>query len=157
MNTLIVYYSYGGNTRQIAERLQKQLGADVLELRTAVPYPADYDAVVDQGQAEVDRGFLPELLPLDRDPADYDAILLGTPVWWYTCAPAVSAFLHAHSLAGKTVCPFMTNGGWVGHTEKDLAAACAGAVMKKGLDVKFDDHTLKTPADAIRRWAEQLG
>ena len=157
MKTLIVYYSYGGNTRQIAALLQKQLGAETLELQTVVPYTGSYESVVDQGQDEVSRGYLPELRPLEKDPADYDTILLGTPVWWYTCAPAMKSFLHGSDLAGKRVYPFMTNGGWLGHTEKDLAAACPGARMGEGIDIKFDGARLSTPADAIRRWADRIG
>ena len=82
----------------------------------------------------------------------YDTIVLGTPVWWYTCAPAMRAFLTAHDLGGKTVYPFATNGGWLGRTLKDVAALCPGADVKPGLDVHFDDTTLRTPDKTIDRW-----
>ena len=36
---------------------------------------------------------------------------IGTPAWWYTMAPAVRSFLAQHDFAGKTVVPFMINGG----------------------------------------------
>ena len=49
MKALIVYYSYGGNTRRIAELLQKQTGADMAEIQTQTPYTGSYQAVVDQG------------------------------------------------------------------------------------------------------------
>ena len=78
--------------------------------------------------------------------------MLGTPVWWYTCAPATRAFLTAHDLGGKTVYPFATNGGWLGRTLKDVAALCPGADVKPGLDVHFDDTTLRTPDKTIDRW-----
>ena len=59
--------------------------------------------------------------------ADYDVIAVGTPTWWYTMAPAVKTFLHGQNFAGKTVVPFMTNGGWPGRVIKDMKAACPGA------------------------------
>ncbi|MCY2005559.1 hypothetical protein OW774_23830 [Klebsiella pneumoniae] len=40
--TLIVYYSWGGNTRQIAGQIQKTIQADVVELKTIDPYPEEY-------------------------------------------------------------------------------------------------------------------
>ena len=79
-----------------------------------MPYTGSYNDVVDQGQREVNAGFEPELKPLSVNVADYDVIAVGTPTWWYTMAPAVKAFLHGQNFAGKTVVPFMTNGGWPG-------------------------------------------
>lgn len=156
MKTLILYYSYGGNTRSIAKMLQKELGGDLAEIETAVPYTGDYNSVVDQGQREVERGFMPEIKPLAVNPADYDRIILGTPVWWYTFAPAVKTFLSHCDLSSKEVWPFATNGGWIGHTFKDIQSACYGAKVKKALNVKFNEHRLACPEKDILAWAEQI-
>ena len=110
---LIVYYSWScGNTERIAKALQHAAGGDLWKLDTAEPYRGSYSEVVDQGQREVERGLEPELKPLGVDPAEYDCIAVGTPTWWYTMAPAVKTFLHQQQFSGKTVIPFMTNGGW---------------------------------------------
>ena len=114
MKSLILYYSYRGNTQRIAERVHSAIGGDIARIDTVVPYTGSYDDVVAQGEQEVKRGFLPALQPMDIDLGHYDTIVLGTPVWWYTCAPAMRAFLTAHDLGGKTVYPFATNGGWLG-------------------------------------------
>ena len=125
---LIVYYSWScGNTERTAKALQSVAGGDLVRLDTAVPYSGSYNDVVDQGQHEVNAGFEPELKPLPVNVADYDVIAVGTPTWWYTMAPAVKAFLHGQNFAGKTVVPFMTNGGWPGRVIKDMKAACPGA------------------------------
>lgn len=68
MSALVIYYSYSGNTRRAAERIGKAIGADLAEIQTVRPYTGSYDDVVDQGQREVDSGFLPELRPLGADP-----------------------------------------------------------------------------------------
>ena len=156
MSTLIVYYSYSGNTRKIAEDLRGLLGADLAEIRTISPYPGSYDAVVDQGRSEVDQGYLPPIHPLEHDPAGYDVVFLGTPVWWYTFAPAVKSFLRQYDLSGKKVCPFMTNGGWLGHTEKDIASACPGADVRPGIDIRFDGARQATSGEAVRQWAANI-
>lgn len=113
-------------------------------------------AVVDQGQREIDSGFCPELKPLTVDLKDYDTVVLGSPVWWYTFAPAVHSFLKEADLVGKRVYPFATNGGWLGHTLKDFAKACKGAEVKPGLDVRFDGARLRTPEQDILRWAKNI-
>ena len=107
---LIVYYSVSnGNTRRIAEQMQRATGADIAEIRTVQPYTGSYQDIVDQGQREVERGYKPEIRPLAVDLADYDVIAVGTPTWWYTMAPAVKTFLESHEWAGKTVIPFCTS------------------------------------------------
>ena len=156
LKTLLLYYSYGGNTRAVAQRVQAALNCDAAEIETATPYPADYDAVVDLGQREVNAGFEPELKPLACDPADYDAVILGTPVWWYTFAPAVKTVLSAVDWAGKTVYPFATNGGWIGHTFRDVEKACTGATVQKGMTIRFDGNTLRTSEADIDRWIKTM-
>ena len=157
---LIVYYSWScGNTERTAKALQSVAGGDLVRLDTAVPYTGSYNNVVDQGQHEVNAGFEPELKPLPVNVADYDVIAVGTPTWWYTMAPAVKAFLHGQNFAGKTVVPFMTNGGWPGRVIKDMKAACPGADFACDMQVKFDsnggDH-LETPESKINAWAQSV-
>ena len=157
---LIVYYSWSnGNTERIAMELQAATGADLIKLETLIPYPKDYQTTVDQGQEEVERGCQPELKPLDVEVSGYDVIAVGTPTWWYTMAPAVLTFLSSQHWTGKTVIPFMTNGGWPGHVIKDMSRLCKGAQVLHSLEVRFDssggDH-METPEKAVRAWAEAV-
>lgn len=156
MKTLILYYSYGGNTKRIAEMIQKEIGGDIVRLDTVVPYDGDYDTVVNQGQRENAKGYCPELKPLHIDWKAYNTIILGSPVWWYTFAPAMHSFLNQTDLTGKIVYPFATNGGWLGHTLKDFEKACKGAIVKPGLSVRFDESTLRTPEKEIRTWIKAI-
>ena len=157
---LAVYYSWSnGNTERIAQMLQKEVGGDLVKLDTKVPYTGSYDDVVNQGQDEVERGYEPALKPLDINISDYDVIAVGTPTWWYTMAPAVKTFLHAESFAGKTVIPFMTNGGWPGHVIKDMKAACKGAKTACEMQVRFDSEGgshLETPVEQIKEWIQNV-
>lgn len=156
MKTLILYYSYGGNTKRIAEMIQKKIGGDIVRLDTVVPYDGDYDTVVNQGQRENAKGYCPELKPLHIDLKAYNTIILGSPVWWYTFAPAMHSFLKQTDLTGKIVYPFATNAGWLGHTLKDFEKVCKGAIVKPGLSVRFDESTLRTPEKEIRTWIKTI-
>ena len=157
---LIVYYFWScGNTERIAKSLQSVTGGDLVRLDTAVPYTGSYNDVVDQGQHEVNAGFEPELKPLSVSVADYDVIAVGTPTWWYTMAPAVKTFLRGQNFTGKTVVPFMTNGGWPGRVIKDMKAACPGADFSCDMQVKFDSNggdRLETPESRINAWAQSV-
>lgn len=157
---LVVYYSWSnGNTKQIAEQLAKATGAELAEIDMVQPYTGSYDEVVDQGQREVNAGYKPEIKPLTVNIQDYDVIAVGTPTWWYTMAPAVLTFLSAQDFTGKTVIPFMTNGGWPGHVIKDMKANCKGAEFAHEMEIQFDSTGgahLETPEKKIDAWIEAV-
>lgn len=157
---LVVYYSWSnGNTKRIAEKLVKETGADIARIDTITPYSGSYEEVVDQGQREVEEGYMPQIQPLGVDISKYDVIAIGTPTWWYTMAPAVLTFVTEQDFSGKTVIPFMTNGGWPGHVIKDIKEKCKGADFIYEMQIQFDsmgkDH-LETPEKAIDKWIEQI-
>lgn len=157
---LVVYYSWSnGNTKRIAEQLARETDADIAGIETTVAYAGSYEEVVDQGQREVEEGFMPKINPLPVNISDYDVIAIGTPTWWYTMAPAVLTFLTEQDFTGKTVIPFMTNGGWPGHVIKDMKAKCKGAEFIHEMEIQFDsmgkDH-LETSQSVIDAWIEQI-
>ena len=39
---LIVYFSWGGTTRRMAQEIQRITGGDIFEIEPATPYPANY-------------------------------------------------------------------------------------------------------------------
>lgn len=156
MKTLILYYSYTGNTKSIADMIQSKIGGDTERIDTVVPYSGDYNSVVDQGHKEVNQGYMPEIKPLSVNLDDYDTIVLGMPVWWYTFAPAMKTFLTNNSLSGKTIYPFATNGGWIGHTFEDIKSLCTDANVKKGINIEFDTDRLRTSASEIENWIKNI-
>lgn len=157
---LIVYYSVSnGNTKRIAEALQNAAGADIVHIDTVKPYTGSYDEVVEQGQREVNKGYQPEIKPLDINVADYDVVAIGTPTWWYTMAPAVLTFLNFCDWSGRTVIPFQTHGGWPGHTIKDMKKACNGANFACEQAIQFDSTggaKLVTAEAEIEAWIAQV-
>jgi flavodoxin len=153
---LIVYYSYTNNTKKIAEQIQKATGADICEIETVKPYTGDYNSVVDQGKQEVDCGFKPIIKSLPVNLEDYDTIIIGTPVWWYTYAPAVATFLSEYDLSVKTIIPFVTNGGWIGHTLKDIEKSCKNATVTNAIDIRFDMDKMVIPKINLKRWIDCL-
>lgn len=156
MKSLIIYYSYGGNTKRIVDMIQNEIDADVVEIKTVKPYTGSYNDVVSQGKREIESGFLPDIVPIDIGVDKYDVVVIGSPVWWYTFAPAMHSFLKNIDLSGKTVYPFATNGGWLGHTLKDFAKECINANVKEGIDIRFDEHNLRTSEKDIKNWIKTI-
>ncbi len=152
MKKLVVYYSLGGNTRAVARKIAQALKADILEIRTVKSYPDDYDVLLGLAKREVNTGYIPQLAPYRVDFSKYDAVLIGTPVWWYSFAPAVKSFMTGKKWNGMKVFPFATNGGWLGHTPSDFRKALRGAEVGPVLNVKFEDNKQVTPESDIKEW-----
>lgn len=158
--SLVVYYSWSnGNTERIAKRVAEVLGADAERIDTARPYPSDHERASEQGHREVEEGFEPALKPLAHNPADYGLVVVGTPTWWYSMAPAVLTYLHAHDWSGKTVVPFMTNAGWPGTVIKDMEAAVKGADVRLPREFRFDrggGPRVETPQAELDAWVKEV-
>ena len=155
---LIVYYSYTGNTKKISESSQKKLGCDILEIKPVVPYSTDYQTVVDEEQNNESAMKTPEIEKIDKDLSNYDEIIVGTPVWWYTTAPVIRTFLKENDLSGKTIKPYATNAGWLGRTFKEIEKLCPNSKVEKGMNIVFESYSdnLVTSPDEIDKWINSL-
>ena len=111
-DTLVAYFSRTGNTRVIARQIQRALGADLFEIEPSKPYPEDYEETVEQARRERDAGIEPSLKAAIPDFAPYRTVFLGFPIWGTTAPPVIRSFLSSHDLAGKTLRPFITHGGY---------------------------------------------
>lgn len=140
MKTLIVYYSYTNNTEKVAKKIAELKKYDILKLETLIDYSTDYQKVVDEEEAKMDSEEIVELKPINVDLNQYDRIILGTPVWWYTMAPVVRSFLSGNNLNGKKVIAFITNGGWIGHTVEDIKKYCE---IENYINLKFNSDKIQ--------------
>jgi flavodoxin len=147
---LIAYYSYSGNTKQVAEAIQKAVGGDLFEIKAEGTYPESYRPMTEQAKKEINDGFRPKLLTKVENMAQYDVVFLGSPNWWGTITPQVSSFLDSYDLSGKTVIPFITHGGGgVQNTVTDMTAQCKGCNVSDAPWVGYGSRTL-----GVESWAK---
>lgn len=158
MNKLIVYFSYTGNTKKIANMIKDNLNCDILEIKTIIPYSEDYDTVVNDEQNSEASNHLPEIQNINIDLSKYDEIILGTPVWWYRPVPAIRTFLTQNDLSGKVIKPFATNAGWLGRTFKEINALCPNSKVYNGMNIVFESYSdkLVTKSQDIEKWIKEL-
>lgn len=164
-NSLVVCYSWGGNTKAVAEYIADKIGADLLELKVKNPYPADYDACVSQ-VGQDGKSYEPELSIQIPDLAAYayDVVFAGSPCWWGTIANPMRTFLRQNDFAGKTVIPFMTHGTSGLHVQ-DVKKLCPDSYVLRGCGI-FNQYQvstkINTPANMgnykkeIDRWLKEL-
>jgi flavodoxin len=109
---LVACFTRTGNTRVIARQIGRALRADNFEIEPAAPYPEDYQETVRQAERERDSGYSPPLAAVVPDIGAYEAVFLGFPIWGETIPPVIRSFLAQHDLAGRTLVPFLTHGGY---------------------------------------------
>lgn len=152
-HVLIAYFSWGGNTRGIAEKIQQQTGADLFEITLVKPYSDDYDTVLDEAQRDQNKQARPELAAHVDNMADYDTVILGYPNWWASIPMPIASFLEEYDFSGKTIIPFCSHGGGrFGQSLTAIEKLAPDAVMGEGLSVHYSgDSSLDSD---IRDWLE---
>jgi len=111
--TLVVYYSYTGNSRDIVNALTSQIDADVLEITPAekgLHYEANgyelgtklLNAIK---QVPDDAASYPAIDAVTTTPADYSTVIIVTPLWWSQMAALMQTYLfnYGRQMAGKNV------------------------------------------------------
>jgi flavodoxin len=164
---LIAYFSHGGNTRVVAEILQKEIGGDIFEIKTVQTYPKEYDPLVEMAKREQETNARPQLATKIDNISAFDTIFLGYPNWWGTMPMALFTFLEQYDFAGKTIVPFCTHGGrGLANSVKDIERLCPDATILDGLAVNGGQRgSFELGSDAARTkvqneiilWLRKLG
>lgn len=153
-NVLIAYFSWGGNTRGIAEEIQRQTGADLFEIQLVEPYSTDYNTVLDQAQRDQNEQARPELSTHVENMEQYDTIILGYPNWWASIPMPIASFLEEYDFSGKTIVPFCSHGGGrFGQSLTAIAKLVPDAVIAEGLAINYSGGS--TMPDDVAAWLEQ--
>ncbi len=113
--TLVAYFSASGTTAKAAKSLAEAAGADLYEIKPAVPYTrADLNWMDKKSRSSVemnDKSSRPALADKNADISAYDTILLGFPIWWYVAPTIINSFLESYDFSGKKIVLFATSGG----------------------------------------------
>lgn len=135
---LVAFFSASGVTAKAAQMVAKAAGADLYEIRPAVPYTAgDLDWTDKQSRSTVemnDPASRPEIAAKAEHMEQYDTVFVGYPIWWYREPSIIDTFLESYDFSGKRLIPFATSGGsGFGSSETGLHAHVSGnAVWEKG-------------------------
>lgn len=113
--TLVAYFSASGTTARTAKTLAEAAGADLYEIKPAVPYTsADLNWQDKNSRSSVemrDKSSRPALADTNANIGGYDTVLLGFPIWWYVAPTIINTFLESYDFSGKKIVLFATSGG----------------------------------------------
>ena len=142
-SVLIAYFSWSGNTAEMAAQIQEQTGGDLFEIVPVEPYPTNYDECGEVALAERDSNARPEIQNLPESIEQYDTIFIGYPIWWHTAPMIIGTFLENYDLSGVDVYPF-TQSASMDTEQFDqsmdfVRQAAAGATVHDGLFMRASD------------------
>ena len=111
---LVAYFSASGKTRSVAEKIAEENGYDLFEIKPVEAYtPADLDYMDKNSRSTIemnDKSFRPPIAET-CDVSEYETVVIGFPVWWYTAPTNINTFIESVDLTGKSIKAFCTSGG----------------------------------------------
>ncbi|RME63335.1 MAG: flavodoxin [Alphaproteobacteria bacterium] len=151
---LIAYYSWTGHTAEIADALAQALSADLEEIKDAKPRGGVFAYIGSAWQALVNT--TPPIAPTKAHVADYDLVVLGSPVWVQNIAAPMRTYIAENKAGIKSVAAFCTEGGaGAGKAIAKIAALC-GQPLRATLVITERELKSGTWREAVARFAGNL-
>ena len=152
---LIAYFSWSGNTREIAGQIQERVGGDLFEIKTVDAYPTEYRACTDVAKKEQNENARPALSARVENMEDYDVVFIGHPIWWGTTPMALFTFLEQYDFSGKTIVPFCTHGGsGLARSTSDIEKLCPKSTLLESIAIRGSD--VKSAQNEIESWLKNI-
>ena len=150
---LLAYFSASGVTAAKAKALAEVSGAELYEIKPAVPY-TQADIKWTNPLARCNREWIkksrPELADKDAPLDGADTVFLMFPIWYYNAPLIIRSFLEAYDFSGKRIVLFATSGGSeLGKTAETLKQSAPNSEIVEGglLNGNYTDDQLKAIAD----------
>lgn len=109
MKTLVIYYSRSGTTKKVGDALARALTGDCEDIRDTKNRKGLWGWITSGRDAAGRR--LTTLKEIRLNPAEYDLVVIGTPVFASKMASAVRTYIAQHKSKLKKVAFFCTAGG----------------------------------------------
>lgn len=163
---LIVFFSHAGenyavgnvkvgNTKLVADEIQRVTGGDEFEIVAEKNYDMPYDELTKLAKEELDRNEKPAFkgsIDIDK----YETVFIGGPVWWGTYPQVMFTFFDKYDLNGKTIIPFTTHeGSGLGNVVSDLKKLYPNAKFREAFSIY--GHESRKDLSKVDQWLKKLG
>lgn len=163
---LIVFFSHAGenygvgnikvgNTKLVADEIQKVTGGDEFEIVADKNYDMPYDALTKLAKEESEKGEKPSFKGEIKNIDDYDTVFIGGPIWWGTYPRVMFTFFDKYDLNGKTIIPFTTHeGSGLGSVVEDLKTIYPKATFKEAFSIY--GHEIRKDLSKVDKYRKLL-
>ena len=135
---LVSYFSASGVTKRVAEKISEVVGGELFEIEPVDKYSdKDLDWMDKESRTTIemnDKECRPKIVNKVNNLNEYDKVVIGFPVWWYTAPRIINTFIEENDLSGKEVYVFVTSGSSsFGGSLKDLKEKYDNINFVKGI------------------------
>lgn len=164
---LIVFFSHAGenysvgnvkvgNTKLVADEIQRVTGGTEFEVVAEKNYDMPYDDLTKLAREELDNNERPAFKGEVKDINQYDTVFIGGPIWWGTYPQVMFTFFDKYDLNGKTIIPFSTHeGSGLGSVVEDLKDLYPKAKFKTAFSIY--GHECRKDLSKVDKWLKGLG
>ena len=159
MKILIIFYSFDGHTKLIAEHIAKTISADILELKVKKEFKSKGFMRYFWAGKEVTMKTKPELLPFEKNIQDYDILFIGTPVWAWTYTPPLNTLFSTCQIVNKKIALFCCCGGNKGKIFDQMKKALKNNQILGEMDFSFPTlfkNNINANIQKAKKWAEDM-
>ena len=113
MYKVVCYFSASGVTKRVAESISSAINADIFEIEPSIPYTSedlDWTNKNSRTSVEMNNKNSRPSIKSSGDIGNYDTVIIGFPVWWYTAPTIINTFIESNNFDGKRVYVFVTSG-----------------------------------------------
>lgn len=163
---LIVFFSHAGenysvgnvkvgNTKLVADEIQRLTGGDEFEVVAEKNYDMPYDELTRLAKEETENGEKPPFKGEVKNIDEYQTIFIGGPIWWGTYPQVMFTFFDKYDLNGKTIIPFSTHeGSGLGSVVSDLKSIYPNATFKEAFSIY--GHETRKDLSKVSKWLKSL-
>lgn len=160
MKILFAYYSLEGNCRELSRCMAEAVGGDLLEVRPKkeTVRPKGFMRFLEGGRESLGKN-APELLPLEKNPGDYELVFFGAPVWAWNMASPARSFLAGVDWKDRRVALFCMHGGGKGRTlanMRQLVDDGCGSVVSMADFKDLRGGKAEETKEKARAWAREV-
>ncbi|MGB8453744.1 MAG: flavodoxin [Anaerocolumna sp.] len=111
MKSIVIFYSFEGSTKLIADMIARETAAETLELKPEKEIPKGGFKKFFWGGKSVIFKDKPKLLNTIPNLEQYDIIFIGTPIWAGSFTPPINTLISNISVKNKKIVLFACNSG----------------------------------------------
>jgi len=89
---LVVFYSRTGSTKKVGELIAQKLNCETEEIIDN----KNRSGFIGLAGGVINPSGPTTIRMIKKNPRDYDIVIIGTPIWWYSLAPAVKTYLEKY-------------------------------------------------------------
>ena len=159
MKSLVICYSLTWFTKSVGEIIKNNLKSDLFEIKLVKDIEPKWMLKYFWWWKQVFMKEKPVIKDFDIDLSQYETIILWTPVWAFTYAPALRSFFDKDLIKNKKILIYCTHEWWAWKTlnqMEDLLKSDNNIIWKIDLNRKKLSESIKKLEEVIKEWLNTI-